>query len=643
MINVLLTDGEFTGMIRTLRDFSSKIRIIGFCSSNYCAHTAMLDAYYVAPDFRSQGYEDFLLDVITKEKVDYIFPVGTLSLEYFAEKANEIKDKTGAFVITSKPDIIKIVNNKALLYQDLSDDAELSALIPEFRLVKTFGELRKAVAYFKSKGMSPASKPVRGENAEGFLHFVSPEEYSEKLLKGQASHLCSIDSFSVNDDDEMLPEERIVMPFLSGKEWDADVLADNGNVTALTIRENKDMFGGLSACTVTADNDAVSNAVRKIIKHFGYSYLACISFKEDKNGNLYLLEINPRAMGSIYVSTIAGNDLIGRLFDMLGEKDLSSDSINKTASPVMASLYYDLMPISNVKWNDLKASDREVYEKYYSKCDTQIADYTFHCRFAWDNVFKIKWAIIEDCLVQFSLGEVSGFPFMLMPMGDYDLSKLKRIITLVRKEFDKRKVPFRIACVDENKLELFQSACDFKLFFNEDFSDYLYDAENLRSLAGRNYSKKRNHLSQFARKYPDYEYVSLTPQLKDECLNLVALWAEEKQVDIGDLDNSDYLMIRRIFDNWDDLNVRGGAIIIDGHVRAFSIGSYGNRNTAFMHFEKANAAYEGTYAAINKLVIENEYPDAEFVNREEDLGIAGLRQSKESYFPICKLKKYRTN
>ena len=100
-------------------------------------------------------------------------------------------------------------------------------------------------------------------------------------------------------------------------------------------------------------------------------------------------------------------------------------------------------------------------------------------------------------------------------------------------------------------------------------------------------------------------------------------------------------MIKRVFDHWQDLEARGGAIRINGKIVAFSIGSIGRDEVGFIHFEKADIQYDGLYAAINKLVLENEFPTIRYVNREEDLGIPGLRKSKESYFPIRKVSKWR--
>ncbi|MBP5417127.1 MAG: DUF2156 domain-containing protein [Clostridiales bacterium] len=296
----------------------------------------------------------------------------------------------------------------------------------------------------------------------------------------------------------------------------------------------------------------------------------------------------------------------------------------------------------NLTWYPLTAADLPTYNKYYSMTDSKMTDLTFHCRYAWDNVFHVKWTILEDCLVQISDGGGYSSPFMLMPLGKLSPAKIEKIVSAVRPIFDEKGWRFRIMGIEESQKHIFEeTGIPAKLDYDEDSSDYFYDAELLRTLAGKKYAKKRNHWSKFLRMYPDYQYETLSPEIFDECLKLVRLWASDKGIDIADTSDSDYYMIKRIFDRWDDLSARGGAIRIDGRIVAFSIGSVGKKDVGFIHFEKADIQYDGLYAAINKLVLENEFPEIRYVNREEDLGLPGLRKSKESYFPICKIRKWR--
>lgn len=632
----LLTDGEFTGLIRSLRSLNEKVRIIGFCSSLTCAHSAMLDAVYTAPEIDDKKYYDFLIGVIKKEKVNYVFPVATSGLEFMADSAEKIREQTGAVVITSESKAIKISNNKGLLYAFLKNVDGLEKTIEDFRIVSTYGALREGYGYFNRKGIPCIMKPLRGENAEGFLRFTDKKDFTLSALKGGHSHKIALECFEEFPNDEALPSERLVMPFLPGREWDVDVLADNGKIVCATVRINNDMFGGLSASSVTAENPVILGLCEKIVSSIGLSYLSCISFREDENGVPKLLEINPRAMGSIHLSTLAGNSLVEKLLNILDGKSVSPAI---TRPGFSTALYYDIIETSS-GWNILKQEDREIYGRYYSLTKTKMTDLSFGCRFAWDEVYNVRWKIIENCFVQASFNEDN--PFMLMPLGEFDIYKLERIILAVKKEFDDKGLPLKILCIEEEYLPVFEkiSISHSRPECNDDFSDYLYDGDSLRELKGKKYSKKRNHFSQFMRAYPDYEYISLNDDIFDECIENSLEWSRLKNADTADSGESDHMMIKRVIKNYNDLDYKGGAIRINGKVAAFAIGSQGNGKTCFIHFEKAETEFIGIYAAINKLVLENEFPDAEFVNREEDLGHENLRKAKQSYYPVSMVRKY---
>ena len=62
---------------------------------------------------------------------------------------------------------------------------------------------------------------------------------------------------------------------------------------------------------------------------------------------------------------------------------------------------------------------------------------------------------------------------------------------------------------------------------------------------------------------------------------------------------------------------------------------------AVISIEKGNSNIPGIYQVINQQFLLNSYEDAIVVNREDDMGIEGLRQAKESYNPIGYARKYR--
>ncbi len=288
--------------------------------------------------------------------------------------------------------------------------------------------------------------------------------------------------------------------------------------------------------------------------------------------------------------------------------------------------------------------DYKPYMEHYLKSGTLLTDLTFSCRMAWDPVFRTEIAYCEDCCLMISDGGGYTDPHLLMPLGSPDSFCMNRLLRKVEDEFNRRGWKLKVMCIEESKLALFENLPDFEaeLTYTDSASDYVYDAEALRTLSGNFLHKKRNHVNRFLRMYPNHQYRRLSSTDMNRCLELVRIWCASKGIDPDDFNESDYRMIENLFRNYDRLCLRGGLIEINGSVKAFSIGSMGNDNTAFIHFEKADAEIDGIYAAINRLTLENEFPDASFVNREEDMGIAGLRQSKQSYMPLLLRKKYKT-
>ena len=299
--------------------------------------------------------------------------------------------------------------------------------------------------------------------------------------------------------------------------------------------------------------------------------------------------------------------------------------------------------MSDLKFRPLQIEDKDIYEYYYRESDTAFTDLTFTCRMAWNNVFCNQIAVYEDCCILMSDGGFSTKPHILMPMGKLDSLKLDKILAAVYPEFEKRDWKLQIMGIDEQKIPIIEGLTNFRgeLFFNEDASDYLYDANALRTLSGNQLHKKRNHVNKFLRLYANHRYSSIKCEDKDDCLFLVEEWCKSKNISVDDLKESDYFMIRKLFDLCGKVDIQGGVIRVGEKVCAFSLGSLGNNNCAFIHFEKADPAIEGSYSVINQLVLQNEFPDADWVNREEDMGIPGLRKAKQSYFPVKLLRKYK--
>ena len=287
-------------------------------------------------------------------------------------------------------------------------------------------------------------------------------------------------------------------------------------------------------------------------------------------------------------------------------------------------------------------ADRARYLDRRQLSHTELADASFDARLSWHAGFNYHVGDTADCLFLLSEGGVFTTPHMTLPMGPLDQERLQAIVDHVAPEFDQNGWPVRCLYVDACYLPLFENLKGYRarVAFDRTYSDYLYSADSLRQLSGKDLHAKRNHVNRFLRTYPDYEFRALRPDDAPEALHLVQSWCMEKGVNCQDLQISDYRPIKTLFDNYSALNLRGGMIRIDGQLAAFAIASEPINNTGIIHVEKARADYPGLYAAINKLMLDEILPDIEWVNREEDLGIPGLRKAKMSYYPSRLIHKY---
>ena len=186
--------------------------------------------------------------------------------------------------------------------------------------------------------------------------------------------------------------------------------------------------------------------------------------------------------------------------------------------------------------------------------------------------------------------------------------------------------------------------------------DYIYRRTDLATLHGRHLDSKRNHIHRFRAEHPDFEYRPLTPEIFDECRRLTEIWQEEKaaikreqsQVYLSPAEreqartkfngNSEAIDVEKkvmetIFSNWDVLGMIGGSIFVDGRMVAFTYGSAVTTDTLDVCVEKADRRMEGAFAIINQQFAEHLPEQYIYLNREEDMGIPGLRQAKLSYHP----------
>lgn len=269
-------------------------------------------------------------------------------------------------------------------------------------------------------------------------------------------------------------------------------------------------------------------------------------------------------------------------------------------------------------------------------CDSVALD-----SFLWREYYHVQFAISGDKAVQW-LMELDGEPYSAMPLcRQEDLeSSFCEIVDYFNQVLKK---PLRIYLADEEAVQYLNlDPARFEVKEQEDSKDYLYDGEALRTLAGKKLHKKKNNYNAFVKAYEGrIEYRKLCCSDREDVWKFLDFWRQQKGDDVEEHLDYEVRGIHDILKNCSEMAVEMGGVYVDGRMEAFTIGSLNPlENMAVIHIEKANPEMRGLYQYINREFLVHAFPDVALVNREDDMGLEGLRKAKMSYNPIAFARKY---
>ncbi len=286
-------------------------------------------------------------------------------------------------------------------------------------------------------------------------------------------------------------------------------------------------------------------------------------------------------------------------------------------------------------FKNIEIQHKGIFDRLFSQDPPEISELTFTNLFIWRHKYHTVWLQRGDCLA-IVLRPDREAPFGLQPVGPGNKVKaLDFLVEQLKKMTSEAKVgrvseDFVRVCVDHNH---------YDAFLDRDNSDYVYRSQDLIELSGRSYHSKKNHLNRFS-KNNRFGYRKMDEKMIGGFLTMQEKWCQIREcMESPELLSEDYA-IREALTHFDALDYRGGAVVIDSEIEAFALGEPLNSTAAVIHIEKGNPAIPGIYVAMNQLFCKNEWFGMEYVNREQDLGIEGLRKAKESYHPHHMVNKY---
>jgi hypothetical protein len=294
----------------------------------------------------------------------------------------------------------------------------------------------------------------------------------------------------------------------------------------------------------------------------------------------------------------------------------------------------------------IEITNKRLFDEYFQNYPPETSEFTFTNLFMWRNYYNFLFLEYKEHLILFSNdylknrrkpinSDSNDYLYFFPPIGP---SPDKIIIELFENlgNIEVHRIPDDI-CEKLTENEEFNR---LNLICLEDRNnwDYVYSKEEILNLAGNKYRQNRRWLQKFLSNY-NYDFKLLTESLVEKCKELQLEWCIMRACTEDESLEAEQKAIYEALDNFSTLGFNGGLVCVDDKCAAYTFGEMLNEKTIVIHIEKAHMEYEGSYQAINNFFLKNCCVDAIYVNREQDLGIDGLRRAKESYKPIKMVKK----
>lgn len=294
-----------------------------------------------------------------------------------------------------------------------------------------------------------------------------------------------------------------------------------------------------------------------------------------------------------------------------------------------------------INFKNVELSDKEWMEPLLVAADMRGCHQNFTNIFAWSEVYNYQVARANDYLVV--KGKIEdNTPYYFYPAGWGDI---KPVIEALKQDAEECQHEFQLLGISPENREVLKSLFPENFEYEEmrDGFDYVYLLDKLVNLAGRKLQAKRNHINRFKANNTDWSFEKITAANLAECWEMNRKWCKINGLKDDENLALEYCAVRRCFDNFTELGLLGGLIRLDGGVIAYTMGEKLNSDTFVTHIEKAYGEIQGAYQMINRefaALIQENYPQLLYVNREEDMGFEGLRKAKLSYHPDKMEEKY---
>ena len=266
-----------------------------------------------------------------------------------------------------------------------------------------------------------------------------------------------------------------------------------------------------------------------------------------------------------------------------------------------------------------------------------LCNFSFPVLYCWQDAYRVRIARAEDrLLVRLNSSEGSAY---LWPVGRGDP---RPALAALSADAAARGETLRFVGLALYHRNWLADAFPGRFAFAEtrDGFDYLYDVDRLADLPGKKLHAKRNHIHRLDDACPGWAWAPMTAADVPDCLAMDRQWYREalarESVRAAVSLEEDHRAMALALENRERLGLEGVVLRREGEVFAFSLGAPLTETVFDVHFERALSGVQGAYAAVNRSFaryVRERYPGVRYLDREDDMGLPGLRKAKLSYYP----------
>ena len=286
-----------------------------------------------------------------------------------------------------------------------------------------------------------------------------------------------------------------------------------------------------------------------------------------------------------------------------------------------------------IDFKNLTMDDIEIVRPYFVFSRSNNCDNTVGGSVMWRDYFNTRYAIVDRTLI-FKVTFPGYGECYTVPIGD----SVSHAIDLICKECKELGLPMQFVAATERDTAVVERKYDVDKVVMQEWSDYVYEAQDLINLSGRKYHGQKNHINYFKKTFANYHFEEITPQNIKEVRDFVEEFSKTESKD-SMIFEEELKKTFEVLDNNDKYKFFGLFLKVDDKIIAFSMGEKVN-HTLFAHIEKADKNYRGAYPMIMNEFARTYGSDMKYINREENAGDKGLESSKLQYHPCTILNKH---